>query len=72
MYCLVNGTKTDVPVQPDGLVNSNTIRRIARLPDNRALILQRPDGKNLVVNPGQSVQVHPLDAFVDAPLHMRG
>lgn len=72
MYCLVNGLKTDVPVQPNGMVNSDTIRRIARLRDNRSLILQQPDGKNLVVNPGQSVRVRPLDAFVDAPLHTRG
>lgn len=67
----VNGREIDIP-DNQGKIDSNILRRISQIPENRVLVLQRPDRGNLVINPGENVQVDALSRFVDAPAHTRG
>jgi hypothetical protein len=68
----VNGRPVKVPVEPDGSVDVDVLCRLASIAPDRALVLQRPDGSNLVVNRGQKMKVQPRSCFVDAPTHTRG
>lgn len=68
----INGRQFDLPVGTDGTVDSDAIRQIAQIPSNRALIMQRGDGTNFVVNPRTKVRVDPADSFIDAPTSVYG
>lgn len=72
MRHFINGNEIEVPVDSQGRIDSDVLRRLARIPENRTLVLQRPDRSNLVVNPGDRVQVDAASHFVDAPAHTRG
>lgn len=68
----VNGKMVELPVDRDGCVDSDAIRRAAGLPSDRQLILQSPDGGNRIVNPGERIALQPGQSSTDAPLHKRG
>jgi hypothetical protein len=72
MTIVANARKVEVPVDDDGAVNSDDIRMGAGIPANRALILQRSDGSNQLVNPGERIHVKSGQHFVDAAGHIRG
>ena len=72
MKQMVNGREVDVPMDPDGSIDSDTLREVASVPAKRPLMLQLPDGRNELINPGDRVKVHPLSYFMDMPLHERG
>lgn len=72
MKQIINGKGIDIPVNSDGSIEADTLRQLARIPTNRALVLQQPDGRNRIVNPGERLAIQPLTTFVDAPLHERG
>ena len=72
MRQMINGMEIDVPVEPDGSVDADTVREVAGIPQNRALILKRGDGANEFINPGEKVAVRPYEHFADAALHQRG
>lgn len=72
MQAIVNHQVLDVPTNADGSINADSLRMLARIPSNRALVLQQADGVNRVVNPGEKLTLLPDTAFVDAPLHTRG
>lgn len=72
MKTIVNQRVLDVPTNTDGSIDADSLRLLARIPSNRALVLQQPDGGNRVVNPGEKLTLQPDTAFVDAPLHIRG
>jgi hypothetical protein len=72
MRQIVNGIEIDVPTSPDGAVSSDVIRQVARIPKDRVLIAQYPNGQNQIVNPGEQVHL-PYDCYLtDAPSHIRG
>lgn len=68
----VSGQRVQVPVAEDGTIDEDALRQSANIPSDRALVLQRSDGTNLLVNPGQRLRVSPGDRFFDAPRHTRG
>ena len=72
MRHFVNGREIEVATDSSGRIDSSLLRRIAGVPENRVLVLQRPSGENVVINPGDRVQVNPQSHFVDAPAHTRG
>ena len=74
MYAMqkVNGRPYQVPVLRDGSIDADVLRALAKIPPDRVLVLQQPDGANVVVPPGQKVKVRPDACFVDAPRHVRG
>jgi hypothetical protein len=69
---IVNGRVVEVPTLEDGSVDSDALRRAARIPRDRPLIIQRRDGRNVIVNPGQKMRITPGDFCTDAPKHDRG
>jgi hypothetical protein len=72
MRQFINGREYDIPTNPDGSINSNTLRKASGIPSNRALIMQNPDGSNRMVNPGQNLNVRPGQHYSDMFLHKRG
>lgn len=72
MKQFINGREYDVPVQPDGSIDSEDLKRFASIPENRSLVLKRQDGSNYLVNPGDRVIVRPGEHYADAPYHTRG
>jgi hypothetical protein len=68
----VNGRAFKIPVERDGSIDVDVLCRLANIAPNRALVLQRSDGSNLVVNRGNKIKVAPHSFFVDAPTHVRG
>ena len=72
MRQMINGVEIDVPVESDGSVDADTVREVAGIPQDRALILKLRDGANEFINPGEKVVVRPYEHFADAALHQRG
>lgn len=68
----VNGRPVKIPTDPDGSIDVDILCRLANIAPERALVLQRSDGSNLVVNRGQKIKIQPRSFFVDAPTHTRG
>ncbi len=69
---VINGRKYNIPVNDDGTVMSDDLRRAAGVPHNRALIHKRSDGSNHLINSGQRIRIQPDEYFQDAFLHRRG
>jgi hypothetical protein len=72
MRQMINGRCFDVPTDSSGKVDSDVLRKAAGIPADRPLVLQRPDGTNQLINPGEAILVNPGQYFVDAPIHRRG
>ena len=72
MRQMVNGKIVEVFTNLDGSVSSDAIRKAARIPGDRPLILQQPDGSNTIINPGQNVPLTSDQYFSDIPMHKRG
>ena len=68
----INGQMYDIPTNPDGSIDINTVKKVAQIPPNRAMILKHPGGSNEIINPGEKFFVDPEQDFSDAPLHKRG
>lgn len=69
---MVNGQVVDIPLEPDGSIDSDVLRGVAGIPAERPLIQQMPNGSNRVVNPAETLRVKPGQFFIDAPPHRRG
>lgn len=61
MQRVINGKVLELPSSSDGSVDADTLYRLANVPRDRVLVLQRPNGQNVVVNRGDSVRVNPQD-----------
>ena len=72
MRHMVNGRIVEVRAAPDGSVRSDAIRTAAGIPADRPMILQLPDGRNQIVNPGENLSILPDQFFTDVPAHKRG
>lgn len=72
MRQFINGREMNVPTQQDGSVYVEDIYSAAAIPATRALIRQKKDGSNELLNPGDRIQVHPDDYYIDAPTGKRG
>lgn len=72
MQQMINGHLVEVSTESDGSVDSDILRMAAKIPSDRPLILQMPDGSNKIINPGEKVKVAPEQHFTDAPAHKRG
>ena len=53
----VNGQPVSVPTAPDGSIDVDVLCGLANIAPDRALVLQQPNGSNLVVNRGQRIKV---------------
>ena len=67
-----NGSLMDIPVSDDGFVDPAEVHRRLGGDQSRALVLQRPDGRNEVVNPGTPFLPSPGDRLLDLPITIRG
>jgi len=72
MIQLVNGKSVDIPMESDGSIDSDTLREVAGIGKNRPLVLQLPNGRNEIINPGEKPIVNPGSHFRDIVLHERG
>ncbi len=72
MIQMVNGREIEVPTDADGSIDSDKLREVASVPAKRPLVLQLPDGRNEVINPGEVIKVRPGSHFMDMALHDRG
>jgi hypothetical protein len=72
MKVIVNGREVNVPVDSDGTINSDVVREQGGLSSGRALIKHGRDGRNELVNPGQSTWCENMQHFSDAPITVRG
>ncbi len=69
---MVNGKQVDIPMDSDGSVDSDVLREVAGIDKDRPLVLQQPDGRNEIINPGEKPVVYPGSHFRDVPVHERG
>lgn len=69
---MVNGKAVDIPLDSDGAVDSDILRAVADIDEDRPLVLQQPDGRNEIINPGEKRVVRPGSFFRDVPVHRRG
>ena len=72
MRCYTNHGEFEIPVDTDGHINSDHIRRAARIPPDRVLIAKRRDGSNEVINPGERIRPNSDVQFADMPLSEQG
>ena len=72
MRCIINAQVRDIPVNPDGTIDADAFRTSAGVPPNRILVLQRSDGSNQILNPGESHGVQPEDVITALPDGKRG
>jgi len=72
MKRLINGIEIEIPMNVDGTISAEDLRRCSGIADNRQMILQRPDGTNEFIKPGQDIQIRPTDHIVAAPRTVRG
>jgi len=72
MRQMVNGNVVDIPMDSDGAIDSDTLREVSGIDKNRPLVLQLPDGRNEIINPGERPIVNPGSHFRDIPIHERG
>jgi hypothetical protein len=72
MRHMVNGIEIEVSPDADGAIDANALCQAAGVSPSRQLVLQLPDGRNLIVNPGKRLRLNPRQFFIDLPLHRRG
>ena len=72
MKVMINGREIEVPTHSNGSVDSDMLRQAAGIPPTRALVSQKADGSNQVINPGERVSSWPGANYRDLPLHERG
>ena len=72
MIVMVNGRMVDVPTQGDGTVRARDVRRQAEIPENRALVLMKPDGSNEMLSGSDEFRYEPDFSVMDQPLSVRG
>ena len=68
----INGKEYDIPANPDGTFDVNTIRDITDIPPDRVLILQTKDGSNRIINPNEKVHINPEDCISELAPTVRG
>ena len=68
----INGEVYDIPANSDGSINADTVRRMANIPSDRALVLQNPNGSNHVINAGEDFRVRPGQHMSEMNIHKRG
>lgn len=61
MRLIMNGREVDVPANDEDGVDSDALRQIAGVSEDRPLLLQGPDGENVMVNPGERRFVRPWE-----------
>ena len=68
----INGREVEVPMDDDGNVNVEDMRRAANIPPGRAIIRQMPTGENVVVRRRGRTRLNPYYHLIDAPISRRG
>ena len=69
---MVNGQVVDVPSQNDGMVRTRDVQRAADIPQNRAMVLMKPDGSNELVSGSDRFRYEPDFTVMDQPISERG
>jgi len=73
MKIMMNGREFDVPSDERGNVQAVDVRRVANVPDGRAIIQQKPTGENFIVPKKGQIAVNPYENnFIDSPIARRG
>ena len=68
----MNTEAHEIPTNSDGTIDADELRKRGCIPKNRALIIEKPNGANEIINPGQKLMVKPGEYVSDMPLHIRG
>jgi len=68
----VGGREIYVPSEREGNIDVRQVREAAGIPQDRALILQRPSGENIVTPRRGHIMVDPYTHFIEAPVARRG
>jgi hypothetical protein len=72
MRIYAGGREREIPTDSEGNADAVEVRRAANIPDDRAMILQRPSGENFVVPKRGRVHVDPWDRFMETSRAERG
>lgn len=72
MRQFINGQEHEIPVNPDGTISVEVVRRRAGIPSGRAIIMKKPDGSNEVINSGEKLMINPDQHLCDMPITVRG
>ena len=72
MRILSNGQEVEIPTDEQGRADVAEVRRVANVPHDRALILQRQNGENFITPRHGRINVTPYDHFLDSPTSKRG
>lgn len=72
MITMVNGNEVSIPMESDGSIDTDTLREVAGISKNRPLVLQLPNGRNEIINPGEKRIVNPGSHIRDILFHERG
>lgn len=68
----IAGKEYEVPTDSQGRIDVEQLRSVVGVPEERALIHQKPSGENVVVRRRGQVKIGPYDHFMDAPVSRRG
>ncbi len=68
----VGGREIHVPSDSDGNVDVRQVRQAAGIPDDRALIVQRPSGENVITPRRGRITIDPYSHAMEAPIARRG
>jgi hypothetical protein len=71
-HVMVNGVEVDVTADTKGFVYEKDVRQAADVSPSRQLVLQSPDGRNVILSPGQRLRIGPRQHLTTVPVHIRG
>lgn len=72
MKIMMNGREHEVPSDERGNIQAADVRRVANVPDNRAIIRQKSTGENFMMPKHGKIAVNPYENFIDSPIGIRG
>lgn len=73
MKIIMNGIEHEIPSDEQGNVQAVDVRRVANVPEGRAIIMQKPTGENMIVPKNGQIAVNPYGShFIEAPIGTRG
>jgi hypothetical protein len=72
MRILSNGREIDIPTDENGSADAVQVRRTLNIPDDRAIIQQRPTGESFVLPQHGQIKVNPYEHFIESPRAKRG
>lgn len=72
MRILSNGREVDIATDENGRADAFEVRRALNIPDDRAIIQQKPSGENFILPRHGQITINPYEHFMDSPRGTRG